>query len=256
MTAASAAASIANAAAAAAQAPAPIIIRMHPRRHLRYAPMVFAAAFGMCACSSQPPAPDWQITARDALERSVSAYLSGDARIEAREFARATGAIARTGRGDLLARAELARCAAQVASLVVQECRGFTQLAPDAAPAERAYAAFLSGQVAAVDVALLPPQYRGFATAVAAAQPAALVGIGDPVSTLVAAGVLFRQAQASPEVAEIAVQTASAQGWRRPLLAWLGVQAQRAQQAGASAEVQRLQRRMAVVLQGGVLSAP
>ena len=34
--------------------------------------------------------------------------------------------------------------------------------------------------------------------------------------------------------------------WRRPLLAWLGVQAQRAEQAGATDEAQRLRRRMAL----------
>ncbi len=42
----------------------------------------------------------------------------------------------------------------------------------------------------------------------------------------------------------LAADTASAQGWRRPLLAWLGVQALRAERAGAMEEAARLRRRM------------
>ena len=74
--------------------------------------------------------------------------------------------------------------------------------------------------------------------------------IADPLSRLVAAGVLFRSGRASPEVLVLASDTASAQGWRRPLLAWLGVQAVRAEQAGAVEEAQRLRRRMALVAGG------
>jgi hypothetical protein len=44
-----------------------------------------------------------------------------------------------------------------------------------------------------------------------------------------------------------AVDTASAQGWRRPLLAWLNVQLQRAEKAGDAQEADRLRRRLALV---------
>jgi len=43
-----------------------------------------------------------------------------------------------------------------------------------------------------------------------------------------------------------AIDTASDQGWRRPLLAWLGVQAQRAEAAGDAQEEQRIRRRIAL----------
>jgi hypothetical protein len=48
-------------------------------------------------------------------------------------------------------------------------------------------------------------------------------------------------------VLQVAVGTASREGWRRPLLAWLGVQAQRAEKAGDVVEAQRIRRRMALV---------
>ena len=65
-----------------------------------------------------------------------------------------------------------------------------------------------------------------------------------------AAGVLFQAGQASPAVITTAIETASAQGWRRPLLAWLGVQVQRADVVGDRDAAAALRRRIAIV-EGG-----
>ena len=229
----------------------------------------------LAACSSKPPQPDWQVNASDALQRSLAAYLSGDARIEAQEFAKARSEVARTGRADLLARTELARCAGRTASLVVEECSAFEALRPDAAPPELAYADYLAGRVRPQDVALLPEQHRATATALAAAPPTALAATGaasvagttatatatttsasaaplpdaaDPLARLVAAGALFRAGRASPTLIASAIDTASSQGWRRPLLAWLNVQLEVARQAGDSATEALARRRIAIVL--------
>ena len=59
--------------------------------------------------------------------------------------ARARAEVARTGQVALVARLELLRCATRVASLVVEPCAGFDALAQDAAPADQAYARYLSG---------------------------------------------------------------------------------------------------------------
>jgi hypothetical protein len=205
---------------------------------------VAAVSIYLAACSSTPPAPDWQMNAKGALERSVEAYLAGNSRVEAAEFARAKSEVARTGRADLMARIELTRCAARVASLVQDECEGFEKLRPDAAPAERAYADYLAGRAEA-DASLLPPQHR--ATAARSADASAIQSIADPVSKLIAAGVIFRRGEASPALLDSAVEIASAQGWRRPLLAWLGVQLIRADKAADAGEADRLRRRIALV---------
>ncbi len=199
-------------------------------------PALIAAAT-LAACASTPPAPDWQANAKTATERSVAAYLTGNARIDAAELARARTEVARTGRADLLARVELSHCAAQVASLVFGPCAGFEALRADAAAPERAYADYLLAKALPADVALVPEAHRGIAPA----------GIADPLARLVAAGVAFEADRADPALIALAVDTASGQGWRRPLLAWLGVQLKRAEQAGAADEVQRLQRRIALV---------
>ncbi len=208
-----------------------------------------AGLASIAGCASHPPPPDWQMNARTASERALTAYLSGDARIEAQELQRARSEIARTGRTDLLARIELAHCAAQVGSLVFQPCAGFEALRADVPAPERAYADYLAARVQAQDIGLLPEAQRGVAAGASgdAANVAALGSIADPLSRLVAAGVLFEAGRADPQVIAVAIDTASMQGWRRPLLAWLGVQLKRAELAGASDEAQRLRRRIEIV---------
>ena len=209
--------------------------------------LVLAGA--LASCASGPPPPDWQMNAHGALDRAVAAYLAGDGRVADAEFERAQRELSRTGRADLLARAALLRCAAQVASLERLPCTGFEPYRADAPAAERAYAAYLAGQAGPADSALLPPAQQAVALAAAgAAADAALGAISDPVSRLVAAGVLLQTGRASPATITLAAETASAQGWRRPLLAWLGVQAQRAEAAGAGDEAARVRRRIAWVL--------
>jgi hypothetical protein len=121
-----------------------------------------------------------------------------------------------------VARAELIRCAAQVASLVFERCAGFEALRADAGGQERDYADYLEGRV---------PRAAS----------------GEPFSQLVAYGVQMRTARITPQGIAAAVDLASAQGWRRPLLAWLGVQLKRAEAPGDSETAARLKRRMQLV---------
>ena len=204
----------------------------------------------IAGCASHPPAPDWQGNAKSATERAVAAYLVGNTRVEAAELARARSEVGRTGRADLLARVELSHCAAQVASLVFEPCAGFEALRTDAAAPERAYADYLLAKPTPADIAQLPEAHRGVA-ANPAAGVATLNAIADPLARLVAAGVLFEAGRADPSVIAAAVDSASAQGWRRPLLAWLGVQLKLAEQAGANDEAQRLRRRIALAQGAG-----
>jgi hypothetical protein len=215
--------------------------------------LLLAAVAMLGACASGPPVPAWQGNARGSAERAIDAYLSGNSRVATTEFDRARAEVARTGRADLVARVELMRCAAQVASLVFEACEGFEKLRTDAAPAERAYADYLGGRVSAQDAALLPAQHRTVAAAggSADAAAAALRAIEDPLARLVAAGVLFQSARTNPAAMSLATETASAQGWRRPLLAWLNVQLARAEKAGDVAEADRLRRRVALVQGSG-----
>ncbi len=216
-----------------------------------------SAALLLAACAGAPPPPAWQSNARQALDSAVLAHLSGDSRVEAQDFARARSEIARTGNPQLMARAELIRCAAHVAGLMFGPCEGFERLRADADLAGRVYADYLAAMpLSADDIARLPAAQRDAAAAVAkggagaAPTAASVAAIDDPLARLIVVAVLFQAGQASPAVIAVAADTASAQGWRRPLLAWLNVQALRAENAGASAEAQRLRRRIELVQAG------
>jgi hypothetical protein len=208
---------------------------------MRRAWLAFVAV-ALAACGSKPQAPDWQMSAYGALQRFEQAWLSGQTRAADAEFGLARRELAATADPTLVARAELTRCAVQVASLVFEPCAGFEALRADAAPAERAYADYLQG--ARVSPELLPAQHR--AAAGGAADAKSVAAIADPLSRLVAAGVLMRSGRGSPELMQMASETASGQGWRRPLLAWLGAQLQLAEQRGLQDDAARLRRRIAL----------
>lgn len=204
-----------------------------------------ALVVAIAACASGPPAPDWQGNAKGAIERSVAAQLRFDHRVADLEFARARGETARSGRFDLVARIELMRCAARVASLQFEPCAGFDAIRDQAGDAERAYADYLAGQpLPAAAIALLPAAQQ---TGAASGGGAALKSIEDPLARLVAIGVRLRTNRIDPAAIELAVETASEQGWVLPLTAWLTVQLKRAEAAGAGDDVTRLKKRIELV---------
>jgi hypothetical protein len=198
------------------------------------------ALLALSACASKPLPPDWQLDAKGALDGSVEDYLKGRSAAAAAEFRSARSATTSTGRADYVAQVELVRCAAQVASLDFDDCPGYAALAPDATPEQRAYADYLYGRWQGLNATLLPEQHR---PVLATGQVAA---VADPLARLVAAGAAFKAGRITPDGITQAIDTASSQGWRRPLLAWLGVQAQRAEDAGDAQEVQRIRRRIAL----------
>jgi len=100
----------------------------------------------IAGCSSAPVPLDWQQNSFDALQSFQRLYLTGDGAGAEAEFKSARAELAATGRADLVARAELVRCAAQVASLVFEPCQGFDALRQDAGTEERAYATYLEGR--------------------------------------------------------------------------------------------------------------
>ena len=180
-----------------------------------------ALTAALAGCSSAPPL-QWQTDAAQAMVSYQRAYLTGEtARAEA-EFMAVKKELGSTGRVDLVARAELVRCATRSASLEFDDCPGFLAL-KDAAGAENArYADYLLGK-------------------------SSFKGTDEPLSRLVAESVRFRAGGIDPAGIARAVDIASAQGWRRPLLAWLGVQLKRAEAAGDSETAAQIRRRMALV---------
>jgi hypothetical protein len=201
--------------------------------------LIALAATVLAACGSKPAQPSWKSNASSSLSAFSDAYLKGDTNIAETEFARARREMASTGRPDLVAHAELYRCATRAASLEYDNCPGFAAVAQDATAAERAYAAYLDGRWQGLDPLLLPESQRAMVQG-----KGALAAIADPLSRMVAAGALMKAQRITPADIAVATSTASDQGWRRPLLMWLGVSLKRAQAAGDSAEAARIERRI------------
>ncbi|MEB0136309.1 hypothetical protein QN362_13285 [Actimicrobium sp. CCC2.4] len=197
----------------------------------------------LAGCASKPVTPDWQGNAYSAIDSFTSTYLKGNTRTADLDFARARTEISSTGRPDLLARAELVRCAVRVASLEFDQCAGYQALATSASKVERTYAAYLTAHWQDIDVALLPVQHR----AMLASSGTAVSTIEDPLALLIAAGVLLQNGRLTQADMIAATEVASAQGWRRPLLAWLGVQIKGAREHGDAVGIARLQRRIDLV---------
>jgi hypothetical protein len=203
-----------------------------------------AIAALLAGCGSKPRQPDWLVNADGAQDRFERAYLSGQDKVAASEFERFRAEVARTAQAGLVARAELTRCAVQVASLRFDPCSGFEALRADAPPEEVAYADFLAGKSVPGQARLLPEPYRAIAGGAGGA--AALGKIESPLPRVIAAGVLLRTGRADPKVLQLATDAASDQGWRRAVVAWLGAQALLAEKNGDTALAQQMRRRMAL----------
>ena len=184
----------------------------------------------LSACSSSPPPPDWKMNAVSLIEHFQESWLQGDGKTATLALGKARGEIAKSGRIDLLARAELAACATRTAALDFSPCVAYQKLGPEADPRDAAYAHFIAGEWSGLDAKALPSHYADLVGArdEAAANRAA-AAIQEPLPRLIAAALLFERGAASPAIVANAVDTASERGWRRPLLAWLQVQLLRAQ---------------------------
>ena len=78
--------------------------------------------------------------------------------------------------------------------------------------------------------------------------PSSLSDITDPLSRLLAAAVLLHAGRLPPAAYQIAIDTASQQGWRRPLAHWLPLEEARLNRAGDAAAAAAMARQRARVL--------
>jgi hypothetical protein len=180
----------------------------------------------ICACGSLMPVPDWKDKAGRYLEEYTTAFLTGRELSTDPHFVKATREIAAGNDMRLLAIAYLTKYALHTASLERFDDSEFLKierLEPDAV--DMAYCRFLQGNFADVDAAALPSRYAGVLKA-AARRDVALAAheisaMGDPLSRLVAAGVWVNHMPFDETILQTAIDTAAANGWRRPLWAYL-----------------------------------
>ncbi|HEX7970706.1 MAG TPA: hypothetical protein VF501_00555 [Thiobacillus sp.] len=210
-----------------------------------------ACLLTLAACGSGgPPPPDWKRDAADLIERYQKYALRGENTLAERYFRQAVAATGGAGRVAETARLWLVHCATRRAMLIDDACTEYAALAgpsPDAA--DQAYYRFLTLRWDGLDTALLPGQHRDLVRAPADSRRAVLGRIDDPLARLLDASLLLMRREADAASLALAVETASSQGWRQPLLTYLKLQQQQAIDQGNAAEQERLARRIQLVEQ-------
>lgn len=214
--------------------------------------IVLAAAL-LAGCAAREVGPAWRLDLRQALEQGSAAELEGRDRQAALHWARAQQAARAASDATALARVSLWRCALQLAAARSGACPAADPYLADAGAAERAYAAWLAGAHAVqpgVDGAevALPPAPRAVAALGPEPQPQQTLEtlrlLDDPLSRLVAGGWLWQAGRLDGQGVALMVDTAAAQGWRRPLAAWLALQQRLAERAGDVDTAARARRRL------------
>jgi hypothetical protein len=180
----------------------------------------------ICACGSATPAPVWQDNAYRHLEDYKINFLAGKEDATEPHFIKARREITAGNDLSLLTTAYLTNYALHTASLERFDAAEFAKLQrlePNAA--NMSYCHFLKGNFNAANVQELPTRYAGIMKA-AAGRDAVLAAreiaaIDDPLSRLIACGVWVKYMPYDESILQIAINTASANGWRRPLWAYL-----------------------------------
>ncbi|OIP91847.1 MAG: hypothetical protein AUK26_06040, partial [Syntrophaceae bacterium CG2_30_58_14] len=180
----------------------------------------------LAGCGAKP-APAWIAAGHKQLETFKQDFLTGrEPPITEIHFRKAILEIKKGGDADLLGKAWLTRMALQVAVREeLEEGEYLKTEAAEAVPANWNFYRFLKGDAATVDVSLLPETYRPFWMAFrsgdAAKAAVAITAIDDPLSRLIASGLAVSRRLENDAILQIAVETASQNGWKRALLAWL-----------------------------------
>jgi hypothetical protein len=203
----------------------------------------------LAACGGGPKAPDWKKDSISLIEKYKKAELKGENKLAERYFEQALAAAGSAAKIGETARLHLVRCATRQASLGFEPCDGYLEFSRlGVTPEDEAYHRFLAGQWDKLDAGKLPAQYRDFlANRDPAKNFAILQKINDPLSRLIAVSIAVMRKQADDAILNLAAETASEQGWRKPLLVYLRLLENRAGLKEDKAELEKLRARIKLV---------
>lgn len=183
-------------------------------------------ALFICACWSAKPIPVWKDKAYMHLDDYKTSFLAGREESTEPHFIKARREIAASNDLGLLTIAYLTKYALHTASLENFDSSEFAKLYKlEPNPSDMAYCHLLKGNFAAVDVKALPDRYAGVLKAALARDltmaAREITAIDDPLSRLIACGVCVKYLPSDETILQTGISTASANGWRRPLWAYL-----------------------------------
>lgn len=211
--------------------------------------LILASVAILTACGSGgPPVPDWKSDSVDFIERYKKHALIGENLLAERYFHKALRATAGAGRVRETGRLWLVRCATRRASLLDDNCSEYAELANvETTEEDRAYYQFLTLNWNSLNARNLPAQYAGLINADPTRIHTQVAAIADPLSRLLAASLVTLKGQADRATLIVAMETASAQGWRQPLLTYLRLLEKSASARGAVSEQQEYALRIRLI---------
>ncbi|MCX5846390.1 MAG: hypothetical protein NTW12_08540 [Deltaproteobacteria bacterium] len=179
----------------------------------------------LLGCGSKQ-VPDWTKASFNQLENYKKNYLSGKEQSAELYFNKAIDEIKKSGDLEILARVYLTKYAAHVA--VLEDFDDGEYLRIDAIQPvlqNRNFYSFLKGSFDTVDEKLLPQQYDGFMRACRKGKIEDISNeisrMEDPLSKLIAIGLLVQKNTYDEGILKIAIDTASHNGWKKALLVYL-----------------------------------
>jgi len=183
-------------------------------------------ALFICACWSAKPIPVWKDKAYMHLDDYKTSFLAGKEESTEPHFIKARREIAASNDLGLLTIAYLTKYALHTASLENFDSSEFAKLYKlEPNPSDMAYCHLLKGNFTAVDMKVLPYRYAGVLKAALARDltmaAREITAIDDPLSRLIACGVCVKYLPSDETILQTGISTASANGWRRPLWAYL-----------------------------------
>jgi len=181
----------------------------------------------LVGCGSSKPVPDWTDASFNQLDNYKKSYLSGKELIAEAYFNKAVDEIKSSGDLDILARAYLTKYACQVAVLEAFDDREYLKIeAVEPVLQNKNFHGFLKGAFDNVDEKLLPQQYEGFLRAFKSGKKEDVAReiskMDNPLSKLIAVGLLVKKNKVEEIDLKLAIDIASQNGWKKPLLAYLG----------------------------------
>ncbi len=186
---------------------------------------LFLCCLLLAGCGSKR-IPDWTYAGYNQLEDFKKSFLTGDDKIAALHFKKAVEEIKKSGNPDILAKAHLTKYAVQTAVLETIDDDLYLKIAEVQSLQKNShFYHFLKGKVDQVESQFLPEQYRGIMETLRKGNkadiPADCAKIEDPLSRLIAIGIVIQSGENGVQLLQTAVDTASANGWKKALLIYL-----------------------------------
>ncbi|MBT8490661.1 MAG: hypothetical protein KJN62_06415 [Deltaproteobacteria bacterium] len=185
--------------------------------------IVFLLSLGGCSSTA---VPQWQTASFNHMETFKQYYLAGDERNAERYFSKAIAEIKKSGSMEILAKGYLTKYAVQAATLDAiggTEFLEINNVFPDRINMN--FYTFLTGTFDTLDNEILPPRYKHFILTFHDGTIDDLnhdiTQIKDPLSRLVTVGLTIKHGRYNEATLKIALNTASVEGWKKALVAYL-----------------------------------